>query len=277
MASSQDLAVFKLSLGIDHADHDTLLSEQYDVGYLEAISFVGAKWVNISQARPILRQAAILYARELYDGNSLALVTDPQKLHAFYRILKPLTIADPEEFKLLADEVNRRSITMAQYQELLDAFNAGISKIETLENTFNQELELVKQIAANLATNIDGRARIYLSTYNDPIDRRVFDDDGGYTDQPRILLDNKYELRFRTPDKPRANGMGILIPMGFALYGVDAFPAPDGQTLDTGLNVEWIKKTENNQEIWHSTSANAGNRSLILTLAIVNRDLLVRT
>ena len=123
MATPQDLKIFKEALGVDHSDHDSLLIEQYDVGYLEALSFVGLQWQYVGDERivKLLRQASIAYAREIYDGNAQALVTDPKKLHLFYRILKPLTVFSPEDFDPTIP------LDASQYQQLLD-------KIQSLTN-----------------------------------------------------------------------------------------------------------------------------------------------
>ena len=138
MATTQDLAIFKQALGIDHSDHDDLLQEDFDIGLLEGLNYIGfKKWRNVTHplVHRVLRQAAIAYGRELYDGNIQALITDPRKLHIFYRILKPFTLMSPEDFEgfdiqdfsnlvSLTPSTGSGDVTRQEYNEIIARLDA---------------------------------------------------------------------------------------------------------------------------------------------------------
>ena len=97
MAEDAVLAYVKLSLDIDHDDHDTILMGQIKAAEQAVYRFIGEPWRDVDSAAATVQEAIVAYTRELYNGNAEALVTDPARAHLFYRLLKPLAFTNPPE------------------------------------------------------------------------------------------------------------------------------------------------------------------------------------
>lgn len=115
----------KTALDIDHDDHDEILQSQIDAGVFAAFSFLGNGWYAVITALPTIREAITAYVRALYNDEAEALLTDPQRMHLFYRLLKPLTAQSLPNATLTEQEL------VQQLAARVTALEARVTELES--------------------------------------------------------------------------------------------------------------------------------------------------